>query len=213
MSRNILGGWTPRDTAVQLGRLTRYSSFVSISKYGLFALALVLVGVVFIIPALHDSENGARLVFTNIQVGESMKPRMMAPKLQGMDENQQPYRLNAEYADRLPDGKIFLHKIDADITLTKGEWIAVLADEGIYDAEGKTLNLLKNFNVFHDAGYEMRASETILDLGKSTASSRKKVEIQGGFGVLKADGFDVYSAEKRAVFAPNVSMRLYPGKK
>lgn len=213
MTRNLLGGWTPKDTAAQLTRVTRYSAFVVFSKYGLVALAIVLVTVVFVIPAFHDTENGARLVFTNIQVGESMKPRMMAPKFQGMDENQQPYRLNAEYAERYDDGKIYLHKIDADISLQKGEWVAVLADEGLYDAEAKTLSLPKSFNIFHDGGFEVRGGETLFDLNKSTASSRQKIEMQGEFGTLKADGFEFYSAEKRAVFAPNVSMRLYPNKK
>lgn len=213
MSRNLLGGWTPKDTAVQLARVTRYSAFVAFSKYGLVALAVVLITVVFVIPAFHDTDNGARLVFTNIQVGETMKPRMLAPKFQGMDENQQPYRLNAEYAERLEGGAIYLHKIDADITLEKGEWVAVIADEGIYNAEAKTLKLPKNYNVFHDAGYEARASNTMLNLTNSTASSREKVELQGEFGSLKADGFNFYGAEKRVVFEPNVSMRLYPNKK
>ncbi|MBM3618316.1 MAG: hypothetical protein FJX23_07185 [Alphaproteobacteria bacterium] len=210
---NLLGGWTPKDTASQLAKLTRYSSFVSFSKYGLVLLAAGLVAVVFVIPAFHDTESGARLVFTNIQVGESMKPRMVSPKFQGMDDKQQPYRLNAEYAEPLDGGSIFLHKIDADITLAKGEWLAVLADEGIYNAKAKTLRLTKTYNIFHDKGYEVRASETQVDLAKSTAVSQKQVELQGAFGSLKADGFELFAAEKRAVFAPNVSMRLYTNKK
>lgn len=211
MSRNLLGGWTPRDTAHQLQRITRHTSLVAMSKYGLIALAVILIIFVFIIPALHDSDDGARLVFTNIEVStETAKPRMMTPRYQGMDEELQPYNISAEYAERQDDGRILLHKIDADITLKSKAWVAVIADEGVFDSVKKTMDFPSKINIFHNDGYEMRTTVVHVNLENSTASGQQPVEIQGSIGTLKADGFNIDTVKKTMYFAPNVKVRIHP---
>lgn len=210
MERQLSDGWTPRDTAVQQRRVTRHSTFVTASKYGLFLLAVVLVGIVFIFPALHDSDEGARLVFTNIQTGESPKPRMLSPIFQGTGgKNQKPYRLDAEYADRLKDGSIFLHKINADITMDNGDWVAIKADEGIYNTELKTLLLPKNVQVFHQSGYEMRTQDVRVDLNASQVTGEQLIEMQSESGILKAVGFQIDGNRKTILFSSRVKVRLY----
>lgn len=212
MKKHLLGGWTPRDTAKQLQWLARHTAFVSFGKYGLIGLAFVLIAIVFLVPALHEDDEGTRLVFTNIQEGESLRPRMLSPKFQGLDNKQQPYNLNAQYADRWDDGSVYLHKVEADITLTAGNWIAVFADEAIFNAEKKDLFIPKKVNIFHDAGYEIRTEEVHVDLAASQAYGNKHIEGQGPIGTLDADGFRMDNARRTLHFSPNVKVRIYSQK-
>lgn len=213
MKKNLLGKWTPHDTAKQLQRIARHTAFVSFSKYGLMGIAILLLGIVFIVPALRSGGGDeTRLVFTNAKEGEALRPRMLSPKFQGMNGRQEPYNLNAEYADRWDDGTIYLHKVEADMTLASGVWVAAFADEGIYNAEEKTLFIPKKLNVFHDAGYEMRTEEVHVDMGAGAAYGNKHIVGQGPFGTLDADGFRVNSESSSIYFSPNVVVRLYPRK-
>lgn len=214
MSTGFLGKWTPRDTALQLQRLARYTFFVGISKYTLVGLAILLVSLVFIVPAFHDETGGARIVFTNIQSGEAGKPVMSKPNFQGMDAKNQPYSVTADVAEQQDDGTVLLKQMQADISLSNGTWLAFMADIGVFNPDKNTLLLPEKVNVFYDAGYEMRASEVFIDLKKATATSTKPVEGQGMLGTLNADGFSVDNERQYIIFQPKARVKLYTkGKK
>lgn len=202
--------WTPRDTAQQLQRLTRYTSIVVASKYSLIALAAFLVLMVFVIPVLKEDDGGARLVFTNVEVGDKLEPRMTNPRFQGMDKQGRPYNINAKVAEQQDDGKVELTAIEADMTLANGSWLAFNGKTGIFDPEANTLFLPENVEVFHDAGYDMRTTHVFMDLDSADVRGDKHVEGQGPLGRLEAEGFHVDSEAGYIRFTPDVSVTLYP---
>lgn len=205
--------WTPRDTAQQLQRLTRHTWFVLISKYGLIALASVLVLMVFLVPLLHDGESGARLVFTNVESGDFMKPRMSNPRLQGLDKNDRPYTVTATMAEQQEDGKVLLTNIQADMTLSNGSWLAFMGNTGMLDTEANTLLLPEDVQVFHNTGYDMRTRHVFLNLDTSEAVGDQRIEGQGPLGTLTASGFKVDSGANNLRFTPDVTVTLYPQSK
>lgn len=206
--------WTPRDTAQQLQRLTRHTSMVQASKYALIGVAALLILMVFLVPVLHDDDSGARLVFTNVEeTGGLVAPRMNQPHLQGLDKNNQPYTVTADMAEQMDDGTVRLTNIQADITLNNGTWLAFHGRTGIFDAEADTLLLPESVQVFHDAGYDMRSTHVLLDLGAATASGDRKVDGQGPLGRISASGFRVDSEAGTIRFAPDVTVTLYPRSK
>lgn len=202
--------WTPRDTAQQLQRLTRYTSIVTVSKYSLIAVAALLLLMVFIVPLLHDDDTGARLVFTDVEVTEAREPRMTNPRFQGVDANGRPYNVNARMAEQQEDGTVLLTSIEADMTLANGSWLAFNGETGIFDPEADTLKLPQNVEIYHDTGYDVRTSDVFLDLGRSQAHGERRVEGQGPLGTLTASGFRVDSKAGRIVFSPDVTVVLHP---
>jgi lipopolysaccharide export system protein LptC len=202
--------WTPRDTAQQLQRLTRHTSFVVFSKYGLTILAAALIITVFLVPLLHDGESGARLVFTNVESGDFIKPRMSNPRLQGLDKSDQPYTVTARIAEQQEDGKVLLSGIQADITLNNGSWLAFMGNTGMLDTEKNTLLLPEDVQVFHDAGYDMRTRHVFIDLDTAEVSGDQRIDGQGPLGTLSASGFRVDSNAGHIRFTPQVTVTLYP---
>lgn len=203
--------WTPRDTAHQLQRLTRHTSFVTVAKYAFVGLAGALVLMVFLVPVLHDDDTGARLVFTSMETGDTGKPRMNNPRFQGVDKNGRPYNINARMAEQQEDERILLTNIEADMTLQNGSWLAFNGKTGMFDTEANTLKLPENVEIFHDAGYDMRTTNVFLDLDTANAIGEAHVEGQGPLGTIKAEGFRVDSAAGRIIFSPSVTVTLYPG--
>lgn len=202
--------WTPRDTAQQLQRLTRHTSMVQAGKYALIGVALLLVFMVFLVPVLHDDDTGARLVFTNVETGVATSPRMSNPRLQGLDKNEQPYTVTADMAEQQENGKVLLTKLQADLALSNGSWLAFIADTGIYDSDSNILILPQSVQVFHNTGYDMRTSNVTLNLKTSEASSDEQVDGQGPLGKLNAAGFRVDSGANNILFTPRVTVTLYP---
>jgi lipopolysaccharide export system protein LptC len=186
---------------------------VQASKYGLISIAALLVLMVFLVPVLHDEDSGARLVFTNVESGEFITPRMSNPRLQGMDKSDQPYTVSAKMAERQEDGRVLLTDIEADLTLSSGAWVAFLANTGLFDPDKNTLLLPEQVQLFHNAGYDMRTRNVFLDLNTSQAKGDEQIEGQGPLGTIRASGFRVDNAAGRIRFVPDVKVTLYPKSK
>lgn len=201
--------WTPKDTAHQLQRLARYTSIVNVSKYSLIGVAALLLIMVFLVPVLHGDDSGARLVFTNMESGNFIKPRMSNPHFQGMNKDGQPYTVTAEMAERQKNGEILLTALEADMTLSNGSWLAFNGKTGIFDAEANTLFLPEEVEIYHDAGYDMRTTRVIIDLDGAKARGDQLVKGQGPLGRLEASGFAVDNEAGRIIFAPDVTVILY----
>lgn len=201
--------WTPKDTAHQLQRLARYTSIVYVSKYSLIGVAALLLIMVFLVPALHSDDSGARLVFTNMESGDFIKPRMSNPRFQGLNKNGQPYTVSAKMAERQEDGKVLLTSLDAEMTLTNGSWLAFTGKTGVFDPEANTLFLPEDVSVYHDAGYDMYTTHVIMDLDGAKARGDQEVNGQGPLGRINAAGFAVDNDAGRIIFTPDVTVILY----
>lgn len=201
--------WTPKDTAHQLQRLARYTSIVNVSKYSLIGVAALLLIMVFLVPVLHGDDSGARLVFTNMESGDFIKPRMSNPRFQGLNKDGQPYTVSAKMAERQKDGKVLLTSLDAEMTLTNGSWLAFTGKTGIFDPEANTLFLPEDVSVYHDAGYDMYTTHVIMDLDGAKARGDQQVSGQGPLGRIEASGFAVDNEAGRIIFAPDVTVILY----
>ena len=191
--------------------IARHAAFVKISQYAMIGLSIILVLLVFFIPALHDDTTAARIVFTSVQTGEATAPNMKNPQFHGMDARNQPYMVTADSAEQQDDGTVLLKVLQADITLSNDRWVAFMAPDGRFDPEKNTLHLPYKVEVFQDDGYELAGDNVLMKLDESTAYSDKPVRGHGPLGKLNADGFYVHADEERIVFGPNVFMVLYPG--
>lgn len=209
MAAHFLGKWTPRDTAQQLQRLARHTAMVGVSKYLLVGGAIILVALVFLLPALHK-QNANLIPLSAIPEGEAEQPRMKNPQFQSVDRKNQPFRVTADMAEQQEDGRVRLKNLQADISLSDGSWLAFIASVGFYHPEHNTLELPEEVQLFHNVGYELRTRSVFVSLKEGVAYGYQPVEGQGPAGTLKSEGFHLDNGKGRLMFMPNVTVVLQP---
>jgi lipopolysaccharide export system protein LptC len=177
--------------SVRIHKSADYSRFVSIMKFLLPAIALGLLGLIILWPQITIHNKRFSLKIKNIDSMASSDPNMINARFVGNDKNSQPYSITADMAKNIIiDGSsIELEMPKADININDGTWLAVTANNGVYNQKTKTLNLIGAVNLFHDSGYEFKSKKLIINLNNNNATSDVKVTGQGPFGTLAAEGF------------------------
>jgi lipopolysaccharide export system protein LptC len=131
---------------------------------------------------------------------------MTKPRLSGTDAKGNPFVVTAERAVQLGHNsrRARLESVDADITLDKERWLNVTANNGIFDANARTLVLDGGISVFSDDGYELHTRSAHFDLKKGFAHGEKKVTGQGPLGTMSADRFEVDKTTQQIRLKGNV---------
>jgi lipopolysaccharide export system protein LptC len=116
----------------------------------------------------------------------------------GLDSKNEPYSLIAGRATRPGDLKDIydFDKPQGEITLTNGAWVSGKADYGRYNQDTRRLWLGGNVQLFQDKGYQFTTDEAQVDLNEDNAWGVGPVLIQGGFGVIRGQGFRLIDSGK-----------------
>jgi lipopolysaccharide export system protein LptC len=205
--RSLLQGQPrPRQSAL-------YSRFVHMMKWLLPGVALLLIAVIMAWPYLRTEDLRFRLSFAAMTADQTEDPSMVNPRYLGIDKDDQGYSVTADLARKLTGDTLAveLEMPKADVTLKDGTWLVLTAENGIYQREQQTLDLIGAVNLFHDSGYEFRTSKARLELEKGTAAGDQPVHGQGPFGDLKAEGFVLVDKGKTIVFKGKSKLLIYPG--
>lgn len=187
----------------------RYSRFVLHSKRFLWGLVAGVVALLVWVASDNNSENGARIVFSNMKQAAVLQNIMANPHYQGVDAQNRPFTVMADKAMQLDKDTVQLTHIRADIALEDGVWIALNAGSGTLNMLTKKLTLKDGVDIFYDSGYEFRTPEAHVDIQEGYAYGDAEVEAQGPMGTLKARGFSVSRHGKSIRFNDSVTIRLY----
>lgn len=190
-----------------------YSRFVSLMKFLLPGIALLLIVLVVAWPHINTTDLGFRLGVTVLKLTGADDPSMINPRYVGTDSDNQPFSITADMARNITDAgaKITLVMPKADITLEDGTWLVLTANDGLYSRTEKMLNLAGSVNLYHDSGYEFRTDRAAIDLAAGTAESNDPVQGQGPFGHLQAAGFRMVNKGKVIHFLGKSKLTLHPG--
>ena len=192
-----------------------YSRFVSLMKFLLPVIALVVVVLVVAWPHINTSDLKFRLGITVLKLTGAADPSMINPRYVGTDSDNQPFSITADLARNIIDkgADVTLVMPKADITLEDGTWLVLTANDGVFSRTEKKLLLAGAVNLFHDSGYEFRTERATIDLSAGTAESNDPVTGQGAFGLLKGSGFRMMNKGKVIHFLGKSKLTLYPGAK
>jgi lipopolysaccharide export system protein LptC len=171
----------------------RHTRFVGLMKLLLPALAIAIIGLIVAWPEGDGGRKRFRVDYATGPSEDAETLRMIRPRFTGVDGEGRPFTVTAEVATRIaPQSDLVdLDKPEADITLANGTWVALKASEGTYNQATHELELRRQVDLFHDAGYEFHTSEALLGLKDGTARGDEPVEGQGPFGHLTAQGFRI----------------------
>ncbi|WP_169543802.1 LPS export ABC transporter periplasmic protein LptC [Sneathiella aquimaris] len=189
----------------------RYTSFVSVMKLALPALALILIAVVFLLPSLEKEEDAITLEYKKVTTSPT-ETRMSNPRFLSSDDGNQQYVVTADSAIQ-PDinsKEVDLTNLQADITLKTGQWLSMTAPSGRLNPDTGYLDLHGGIEIFSDNGNQIYAESAHVKLRERVIESKEGMKGHGPLGEFEADRLVAKQLNGTIRFEGNVKMILYP---
>jgi lipopolysaccharide export system protein LptC len=189
-----------------------YSRFVGLMKVTLPVVALLLIVMILAWPQIYGGEEGSfRFSFADLERDTTGALGVSKARFAGTDSANRPFTVTAERAVQKQGFEIFeLTTLQADITTGDGTWLSITADSGEYRRADRVLVLRGVIDVFSNVGYELHATEAVVNLGNGTVRSEKPVDGHGPLGAMRADAM-IYTADgKRLQLNGGVRVVLNP---
>jgi lipopolysaccharide export system protein LptC len=170
-----------------------HSRLVGFLKLVLPLVAGALVVMVAAWPHLYQREDRFKIGVSNINIEEATTVKMVKPRFTGVDAANRPFVLTADDAvQQATDSNVVeLSLPKGDVTLGNGSWVALTGETGHFYKDLHILDLSGQVNMFHDAGYEFRTATARFDMAASSAEGNDRVNGQGPFGSVVAEGFRI----------------------
>ena len=117
---------------------------------------------------------------------------------QGIDEFNQPFFLQAKKYQKIinNENKLLFEKPNAEINLRNGKWLTVIANEGIFDIEKQTLELMGDVLFLHTDGQQIDTNNAVIDLKKAIIYGNKKIFGKNETINFSSEGFKVVKTGK-----------------
>jgi len=117
---------------------------------------------------------------------------------QGIDEFSQPFFLQAKKYQKIinNENKLLFEKPNAEINLRNGKWLTVIANEGIFDIEKQTLELMGDVLFLHSDGQQIDTNNAVIDLKKAIIYGNKKIFGKNETINFSSEGFKVVKTGK-----------------
>jgi len=192
-----------------MSSVAKYTRLVLLGKNFLWILSAGIIALVVWIASTNNSDNGGRMVFTNVPKSAELENLMQKPRYQGVDVHNRPYTIEANNALQKDKDTIILEKVSADMTGDNNAWIALKSGSGILNTTTKQMELQKGVEIFYEGGYQFRTDHAHVDIGKGSATGDSRIEGQGGAGTLEAKSFSIVERGNIINFNGSVRMLLY----
>ena len=82
------------------------------------------------------------------------------------------------------------------ILLKEGKWLTMVAEEGIFDVEKQTLELIGNVLFYHSDGQQIDTNNAVIDLKKAKIYGNKKIFGKDETIDFSSEGFEVKKTGK-----------------
>lgn len=199
--------------AVVLEPIAGYTRIVFITKNTLWAVAGLILVTIMLLPHINPTNTRLTMVLNAPASKEEVsKPVMMNPKLQGVDEQNQPYNVMADRAVQESEDVINLERVNGDITLKAGDWISILSRSGMLETKKGTLELQGEVSIFSDGGMQFHTEKTEINLKDRSAYSETPVEAQDTSSTITSEKFALENRGQKITFRENVRMHYFPQK-
>jgi len=219
---NKIAGHEPDHRSEDLGFLSGYRSDAEFEKAArhssrvrLLRIVLPIVGMVVIMGVIGSLLLQKMLLpdveIANIEVNDG-KLIMENPNLNGMDENQRPYRLKADRAiqDAENPAVVELQSIVATLPMDNDISANISAGNGVYDSDAKTLVLTKEVEVKTTDGMEIYLRDADVDIDSGSLQTRSPITATSAQADISSASLLVEDGGGRLVFEGNVRMTLRP---
>jgi lipopolysaccharide export system protein LptC len=170
------------------GVLARRRIVITLTKWLLPTLALLLLATIAVWPQIDRATDVARIAFQRMG-GEVGGARLTDAHYHGVDERGRPYTVTAATAQQDGPERINLTVPKGDITLEDGTWLMLQARQGVYLRHSSQLDLSHAVTLYRDDGTTLVTSSASIDLKNGAAASSDPTHAEGPFGTLDSQGF------------------------
>lgn len=203
--------WQPREIERQLLAIPRQLRLISFSKLMIGLLVVALLALVIALPLLQQEDSAIRVVFSEMpEAGNAQKPVMLNPRYESVDSRNQPFTIRAKQARQQDIDTVELVKIQADMAMEGGSWMAMQAEQGVLQLKKKRGYLRGDIRMFSDDGYELHTQEAYLNMQDNAAYAQAAIRGQGPMGNIEADSYAISGKDRTLLFQGNVKLVLYP---
>ena len=190
-----------------------YSGFVGLMRYLLPAMAAALLGLVVAWPLVSDGQEGIHVPLTT-DTDIDGRLTMVNASYQGTDEKNRPFAVRGEEALQAESDSPIVHLsgIEADIfgDQERSSFLALSANEGLYQRDAERLDLEGDVKVRSDAGHEFHTTTALVDLPAGIAKGDEPVSGTGPHGLLDAGNFALLERGQIMTFGGRVRVTLFP---
>ena len=146
---------------------------------------------IFFWPSIYTTYNIKKPVLEN-------QEKTQKYTFQGIDEFNQPFFLQAKKYQKIinNENKLLFEKPNAEINLRNGKWLTVIANEGIFDIEKQTLELMGDVLFLHTDGQQIDTNNAVIDLKKAIIYGNKKIFGKNETINFSSEGFKVVKTGK-----------------
>ena len=208
--------------AYQQARQTRRASRQlairsTIIRWVRLILPLIAVGVIGILFAWPQLQKVSRSLpqEKNTQAPQIIsRNELINPRFESRDSENRPFTVTAKRAQQSANNSdtIILERPMADMTLGEKNWVAAEADNGEFHQKEETLLLTGDVRLFHDAGYELKTTKLLVNMGAQTATTDQSVSIRGPAGTIDATGMQADGTQKNVIFTGPAKLVLFQTK-
>lgn len=204
-------GWRRGGRATGRAMLVRYSRFVGLMKVFLPALAVAILGLIFMWPELRPVDEKFRLAFADLDLKRVDTLSMQKPHYYGTDNHNLPFSITADVATQVDPQNLVvsLENPMADLTLKDGGGSVLNADVGFFRQKDQTLDLLGHVDLYQDSGYEMHTESARVDVTHGNATGDEPTHAQGPAGIVDGEGFRLWERGKVIVFTGKAKAVLH----
>lgn len=195
---------------LEFERAKRHSGIVKFLKYLLPVIAVLVI--ISIAGALVVQQ----MFIPDIDIAEIKvddgKLVMENPKLNGVDENRRPYKLSANRAiqDAANPSVVELQEIIAQLPMDETVSADVVAGNGVYDADAKTLILKEAVSVQTSDGMKLNLLDADVDIANGSLVTKSPIQATSPQADISSASLLVENGGERLVFEGNVKMTLRP---
>lgn len=199
--------WQSERGSVAGHNLLKRTMLVRFVKFAVIGIAaLTIIGLIWAIIGNRTIDRFT-LSYSTVDVGKQ-QPAMASPKLQGVDEDQQPYTVTADKAVQQDADHVDLSNIQADISLKDGSWVNLTAARGAMNIVEKTIQLDGNVQMYHDSGVTFITDSAMVNVDNGLIRGNSQISGQGDMGTVRADSFIIWSKQKKLRFSGHVKLVL-----
>ncbi len=192
------------------GGLARRRLVITLTKWLLPLLALLLLASIALWPEIGRLSDNARIAYQRVS-NELGGATVTDARYRGVDEHGRPYTVTAKTAQQDGPDRINLTMVKADITLTDGTWLMLQAKDGVFLQHSNQLDLSHDVTLYRDDGTTMVTNSASLDLKNGAAAGSEPTHAEGPFGTLEAQGFTVTDKGAAVLFTGPAHLVLNGG--
>ncbi len=192
--RLVASGRTRARRAPTPGRIARRRVAVTLTKWLLPVIAVLLLGSIAAWPEIARLSDGSRVAVRRAFNADSAEARLVEPRYRGVDERGRPYTLSADVAVQSGATQAGKERVNltapvGDVVLENGSWMLVRSREGVFIQGSGQLDLSGDVVLYRDDGTTLGTQSAAIDLKAGAAASSEQTHAEGPFGVLDSQGF------------------------